>query len=93
MDGGSLSRIIRERKGNYSEQFCKYVLHQVAMGLHQMHFKNILHRDIKSANILCSTDGQIKIADLGFSVFLTQQEAYRRTRMGTLQWVSPEIIQ
>ena len=65
----------------------------VAMGLNEMHQKNILHRDIKSDNILCSSDGQIKIADLGFSVFLTQQEAFRRTRLGTAQWVSPEIIQ
>ena len=65
----------------------------VAMGLREMHQMNILHRDIKSDNILCSTDGQIKIADLGFSVSLTQQDAFRRTRMGTAQWVSPEIIQ
>ena len=64
----------------------------VALGLHEMHTKKVLHRDIKSDNILCSTDGQIKIADLGFSVFLTQKEAYRRTRVGTAQWVSPEII-
>ena len=93
MDGGSLTSIVMNMKGDYSEEFCKYVLNMVALGLHEMHTKKVLHRDIKSDNILCSTDGQIKIADLGFSVFLTQKEAYRRTRMGTAQWVSPEIIQ
>ena len=73
MDGGNLTSIIRYQLGEYSEQFCKYVLHQVALGLHQMHKNNILHRDIKSANILCNSEGQIKIADLGFSICLTQQ--------------------
>ena len=65
----------------------------VALGLREMHQHNFLHRDIKSDNILCSTEGEIKIADLGFSTCLTQQEAYRRTCMGTRSWVSPEIIQ
>ena len=71
MDGGSLTGIVTQRRGSYSEGFCKYVLGMVAKGLLEMHSKNILHRDIKSDNILCSLDGEVKIADLGFSVFLT----------------------
>ena len=44
----------------------------MAQGLKAMHDKNILHRDIKSDNILCNAQGDIKVADLGFSVFLTE---------------------
>lgn len=34
-----------------------------------MHGKNVLHRDLKSENILIDSDGGIKIGDLGFSIF------------------------
>ena len=57
-----------------------------------MHNKNILHRDIKSDNILVRPNGEIKLADLGFSVFLSEQEAYRKSQRGTPSWVSPEIV-
>ena len=68
MDGGSLTGIVTTRDYEYSEDFCRYVLYMVAIGLNEMHQKNILHRNIKSDNILCCSDGQIKIADSGFSV-------------------------
>ena len=58
-----------------------------------MHYHNILHRDIKSDNILCRPNGDIKIADMGFSVFLSEQQQYRATQKGTLSWISPEIAQ
>ena len=48
-----------------------YSIWCAAQGLSAMHQKNILHRDIKSDNILCSEKGDIKIADLGLSVSLT----------------------
>ena len=46
-------------KGNksYSEDFCRYSLYKAAKGLLAMHNKNVLHRDIKSDNILYSEDG------------------------------------
>ena len=56
-----------------------------------MHSEKILHRDIKSDNILCRSDGTIKIADLGFSVFLSEQNQFRASQKGTPSWVSPEI--
>ena len=57
MEGGALTQIIIEKQGAYSEAFCKYTLYMVAMGLKEMHSKNVLHRDIKSDNILCSPEG------------------------------------
>ena len=42
---------------------------------------------------MCDRTGEIKIADLGFSVFLSEQQAYRKTKRGTPNWVSPEIAQ
>ena len=68
-----MSKIILNSSSQYSEDFCKYTLYCVAKGLQAMHRNNVLHRDIKSENILIRKEtGEIKIADLGLSVFLTE---------------------
>ena len=80
MDGRELSHIIKKYHMTYDENFIKYSIYMAARGIADMHAKHILHRDIKSDNILCRKNGDIKIADLGLSVFLTEQQAYRKTR-------------
>ena len=71
MENGPLTTIVTDEENQYSEKFCKYALYKTAKGLLTMHNKNVLHRDIKSDNILSSMDGGVKLADLGFSVFLS----------------------
>jgi len=88
---GDLSKIIMNTESNYSEAFCKFSLFSVARGLQTMHYKNVLHRDIKSENILIRKNGDIKIADLGLSVFLHEQQMFRNSLKGTSNWFSPEI--
>ena len=57
-----------------------------------MHSNNVLHRDLKSDNILHSLeDGSVKIADLGFACTLDQNRKNRQTRKGTSFWLAPEI--
>ena len=41
---------------------------------------------------MCRPNGDIKISDLGLSVWLTEQQAYRKTSTGSYNWCSPEII-
>ena len=72
MDQGSMVNIILKSQQRYSENFCRYTLYNVALGLAKMHRANVLHRDIISDNILHSADGQIRISDLGLSDFLSQ---------------------
>ena len=64
------------------------------MGLAAMHDLKIIHRDIKSDNICCKSNGEIKLVDLGISVCLTKEQAYRTTRggIGTYNWISPDIL-
>ena len=64
MDQKSMSNIVQYSHEHYSEDFCKYTVYKVGLGLSKMHNHNVLHRDIKSENILSSSDGEIKIADL-----------------------------
>lgn len=66
----------------------KYV-HQVADALEYCHAQNVIHRDLKPENLLLTQDGDVKLADFGWSVHTT---ITRRTRCGTLDYMPPEII-
>ena len=37
-------------------------------------------------------EGEVKLADLGFSVFLSEEKNMRTTQCGTISWMSPELI-
>ena len=92
MDGKELTKVIEGYFEQYSDEFIKYTIWCAAKGLQAMHEKNILHRDIKSDNIFCTIDGKIKIADLGLSVCLTKKQTARKTKVGTNNFISPEIL-
>ena len=72
MDQGSMNKICERGFREYSEDFCRYTLYKVALGLKKMHKNNVLHRDIKSDNILFSADGEVKITDMGFACTLSE---------------------
>ena len=92
MDGGSFTDICERFEGNYSENFCKYTMYKVMHSLKALHSQNIIHRDIKSDNILCKNNGEIKLADFGYAVILTQQQKTRASRKGTPCWLAPEVV-
>jgi len=61
------------------------------MGLEFLHSRNFAHRDLKSANIMMSIKGEIKLIDMGFCADFS---AGPRTKMlGSNYWISPEMIQ
>jgi non-specific serine/threonine protein kinase len=67
---------------------------QIAQGLNAAHGKQIVHRDIKSDNIMISKDGQVKIMDFGLAKLKGDQGLTKAgTTMGTVAYMSPEQIQ
>jgi len=61
-------------------------------GLAFLHQANFIHRDIKSDNILLNAEGQVKLADFGFSAQFQGGQTKRNTIVGTPYWMAPELI-
>ena len=52
-----LTSVIKQNHETYSENVVKYILKRIIMGLAHLHSLNVIHRDIKSDNILVNTEG------------------------------------
>ena len=62
-------------------------------GVEYLHRSNVLHRDIKGANILLTKDGIVKIADFGLArSFNPNQELQYTNRVVTLWYRAPELL-
>jgi len=90
MDGGKLTDIILQTKFNEIE--ISFVCQKVLIALNYLHKNNMIHRDIKTDNILLSSKGELKLADFGFCCRLKDSKDFRKSVMGTPYWMAPEVI-
>jgi serine/threonine-protein kinase len=67
---------------------------QIGEGLDAAHKKGVVHRDIKSDNIMATPDHRVKITDFGLAKLKGISKVTKAgTTMGTLQYMSPEQVQ
>jgi serine/threonine protein kinase len=64
---------------------------EISRGMRHLHRKGIIHRDLKSANILIGYDNNLKISDLDSHTIGTAQAA-TISFQGTVNWMAPELI-
>ncbi len=92
VEGITLKRLIEE-KGALPLPVAVYILYEVADALGYAHRRGILHRDVKSGNIMVGTDGGVKIMDFGLALVegypsITEPGVY----VGTPEYLAPEIL-
>jgi serine/threonine protein kinase len=64
----------------------------IADGMRFLHARGVLHRDLKSANVLVDKDGRAKIADFGLASFKSDFCKDFSSATGTIPWCAPEIL-
>lgn len=91
--GGTVGMALRKH-GRFETSVSQYFTRQVLDGLAYLHSCGILHRDLKSDNILIDLDGVCKISDFGISkksrnIYANDAEM---SMQGTIFWMAPEVI-
>ncbi|XP_053823896.1 serine/threonine-protein kinase PAK 3-like [Vidua chalybeata] len=61
-------------------------------GLDFLHANRVIHRDLKSSNILLGMDGSVKLADFGLCAQLSPEQDQRSSMVGTAHWMAPEVV-
>lgn len=90
--GGSVRTLMKACKdGVVEEKYVSVITREVLTGLSYLHKSNIIHRDLKAANILITAVGKVMICDFGVSALLVTASSKRNTLVGTPHWMAPEV--
>ena len=95
VEGESLKEYIR-RKGALPVAEACNIITQILAGVQHAHEHGIIHRDLKSHNILLSKDGRAKVTDFGIAVGMSDVTLTYNTSsriMGSVHYISPEQVQ
>lgn len=93
VSGGSLKDLLT-KLDKFDERMTAMYTKQILEGLYYLHSQGIVHRDIKSANILVTQDGVIKLSDFGASKNIKDSAngvKVCRSLKGSPYWMSPEV--
>ncbi|KAM6427940.1 serine/threonine-protein kinase D2 isoform 1-T1 [Liasis olivaceus] len=94
LHGDMLEMILSSEKGRLPERLTKFLITQVLVALRHLHFKNIVHCDLKPENVLLASAEpfpQVKLCDFGFARIIGEK-SFRRSVVGTPAYLAPEVL-
>ena len=91
VDGETLQKMMEDGRTK-DPQFISDILRQAASALDYAHSREIVHRDVKPANIMVTADGTVKITDFGIARITSSTLTQTGTVMGTPSYMSPEQV-
>ncbi|KIW47380.1 uncharacterized protein PV06_00080 [Exophiala oligosperma] len=94
--GGSIAGMLKQYN-TFQEPLIRNFTRQILEGLSYLHTRNIIHRDIKGANILVDNRGAVKISDFGVSKKtnfngMNSVPGTRTSLQGSVFWMAPEVV-
>ncbi|PGG99793.1 STE/STE11 protein kinase [Helicocarpus griseus UAMH5409] len=102
--GGSIAMMLKQYN-TFQEPLIKNFVRQILAGLSYLHSRDIIHRDIKGANVLVDNKGGIKISDFGISKRVEAStmlgsganlggggHLHRPSLQGSVYWMAPEVV-
>ncbi|KAM4690170.1 serine/threonine-protein kinase D1 [Rhinophrynus dorsalis] len=94
LHGDMLEMILSSEKGRLPERITKFLVTQILVALRHLHFKNIVHCDLKPENVLLASSDpfpQVKLCDFGFARIIGEK-SFRRSVVGTPAYLAPEVL-
>ncbi|TYJ47596.1 hypothetical protein E1A91_A01G001800v1 [Gossypium mustelinum] len=92
MCGGSVYDYLHKQKGVFKLRSLLKVAIDVSKGMSYLHQNDIIHRDLKAANLLMDENEVVKVADFGVAR-VKVQSGVMTAETGTYRWMAPEVIE
>ena len=92
-DAGSLHQHIARAKSPFPEAQVTSYFAQLILALDHLHSMKVLHRDIKTKNVMMTRAGVVKLGDFGLSKVLGSQHSFASSAVGTPYYLSPELCE
>ena len=89
IDGITLKQYM-EKRGQLNWRESLHFITQIMRGLSHAHSRGIIHRDIKSQNIMVLRDGSVKVADFGIACLADSAQTLTQEALGSVHYISPE---
>ncbi|PWZ01635.1 hypothetical protein BCV70DRAFT_145927, partial [Testicularia cyperi] len=94
VENGSLLHTLKAF-GTFPEKLVASYVVKILEGLNYLHEQNVVHCDLKAANILTTKNGNVKLSDFGVSLNLkaVKKMGGKNDAIGTPNWMAPEVIE